>query len=180
MKQKYPKQNCNEIGEPYKDRRNAWMKDSLNEFLINNAIEDKGEVALYTGPMQCFCVAEKKLKHKKAEVYELKDSSGTVIAAEPICKRYRDDKFFSKVLALSITVIIIAINTILKQCVVLLVSWIGEDTVSKQKSQVVKGCFLGQFFNTGFIILIVNANMAQFHPHKFWKVFNGPFSDYMP
>merc|ERR1711990_814264 len=36
------------------------------------------------------------------------------------------------------------------------------------------------FFNTGFIILIVNANMQQFHPRKFWKVFNGPFSDYMP
>jgi hypothetical protein len=33
-------------------------------------------------------------------------------------------------LALSITVIIIAINTILKKAVVELVSWIGEDTVS--------------------------------------------------
>jgi hypothetical protein len=33
-------------------------------------------------------------------------------------------------LALSITVIIIVINTILKKCVVGLVSWIGEDTIS--------------------------------------------------
>jgi hypothetical protein len=63
---------------------------------------------------------------------------------------------------------------------VLLVSWIGEDTVSQQKGSVVKGAFVGQFFNTGFIILIVNANMSQFHPHKFWKAFNGPFTDYMP
>jgi hypothetical protein len=38
----------------------------MNEFIINEAIEEKGEVALYTGPMQCFCVAEKKLKAKKA------------------------------------------------------------------------------------------------------------------
>lgn len=43
--------------------------------------------------------------------------------------------------------------------VVALVGWIGEDTVSQQKGSVVKGAFLGQFFNTGFIILIVNANM---------------------
>lgn len=28
--------------------------------------------------------------------------------------------------------------------------------------------------------MIVNANMQQFHPKKFWKAFNGPFSDYMP
>lgn len=130
MKQKYPKQNCNEINEEYKGRRNAWMRDSVNEFLINNAIEEKGNVALYTGPMQCFCVMEKKLKHKKAEVYELKNDDGKVIAAEPICLKYRNDQFFSKMLALSITVIIIVINTILKKCVVGLVSWIGEDTIS--------------------------------------------------
>jgi hypothetical protein len=80
IKQKYPKQNCKEYDEEYKDRRNAWMRDSINEFLINNAIEEKGEVALYTGPMQCFCVAEKKSKHKKDEMYQLKDDSNKVIA----------------------------------------------------------------------------------------------------
>jgi len=59
---------------------------------------------------------EKKLKHKKAEVYELKSDDGKVIMAEPICLKYRNDKFFSKMLALSITVIIIVINTILNMC----------------------------------------------------------------
>ena len=67
------------------------MRDSVNEFLINNAIEEKGEVGLYTGPMQCFCVAEKRLKHKKDEVYVLKDDNNKVIAQEQICKKYRDD-----------------------------------------------------------------------------------------
>ena len=121
MKQKYPKQDCPVINEEYKGRRNAWMRDSVNEFLINNAIEEKGEVALYTGPMQCFCVMEKKLKHKKDEVYEIKNDDGKVIASEPICLKYRNDQFYSKMLALSITVIIIVINTILKKCVVGLV-----------------------------------------------------------
>lgn len=44
----------------------------------------------------------------------------------------------------------------------------------------VKGAFLGQFFNTGLIILIVNANLSEHKPKKFWKIFNGPFYDYMP
>lgn len=70
-----------------------------------------------------------------------------------------NDKRNAKLLALMVTVIIIVINTILKKMVLALVGWIGEDTVSQQKGSVVKGCFLGQFFNTGFIILIVNANM---------------------
>lgn len=61
-----------------------------------------------------------------------------------------------------------------------LVSWIGEDTVSQQKATVVKGAFLGQFFNTGFIILIVNANLTEHRPKEVFKVFKGPFYDYMP
>lgn len=85
MKQKYPKQNCVEVGGEYTNRRAAWMRDSINEYIINNAIEEKGEVALYTGPMQCFCMAEKKAKHKKSEYYELKNDEGKVTYREQIC-----------------------------------------------------------------------------------------------
>jgi len=87
---------------------------------------------------------------------------------------------FSKILALSVTVVVVAVNTIIKKVVVALVGWIGEDTVSQQKASVVKGAFIGQFFNTGFIILIVNANMVEHEPKQFWKNFKGPFYDYMP
>ena len=156
------------------------MRDSINEYITNEHIEEKGEVALYTGPMQCFCNAEKKLKHKKSEYYELKNEDGKVTARHQLCLQYALDKRNAKLLALSVTVIIILINTILKKLVVALVSWIGEDTISQQKGSVVKGAFLGQFFNTGFIILIVNANMKQHKPREFWKLFNGPFSDYLP
>jgi len=130
--------------------------------------------------MQCFCNAEKKLKLKKAEFYELKNDEGKVTYREQICLQYALDKRNAKLLALSVTVIIIVINTVLKLLVVKLVGWIGEDTISQQKGSVVKGAFLGQFFNTGFIILIVNANMKQHKPREFWRLFNGPFSDYLP
>jgi hypothetical protein len=43
---------------------------------VNTAIEEKGGVALYTGPIQCFCINEKKTKQTKTEFYELKDSDG--------------------------------------------------------------------------------------------------------
>jgi len=82
MKQKYPKQNCVEVQQEYANRRAAWMRDGINEYISNNAIEEKGEVALYTGPLQCFCAAEKKLKHKKSEFYELKNDEGKVTFRE--------------------------------------------------------------------------------------------------
>lgn len=180
LKSKYPKVSCGPLVEEYKDRREAWMRDSINEFVINEAIEEKGGASLYAGPMQCFCIQEKKTKHKKTEFYELKDSDGKSTFREQICLQYQNDKLFSKILALSVTVIVVAVNTIIKKVVVALVGWIGEDTVSQQKASVVKGAFIGQFFNTGFIILIVNANMREHEPKKFWKAFNGPFYDYMP
>lgn len=55
MKTKYPKMPCAPLVDEYKDRREAWIRDSINEYMINTAIEEKGGVALYTGPMQCFC-----------------------------------------------------------------------------------------------------------------------------
>lgn len=51
MKQKYPKVSCGPLLEEYDKRREAWMRDSINEYMVNTAIEEKGGVALYTGPM---------------------------------------------------------------------------------------------------------------------------------
>lgn len=101
------------------------MRDAINEFIVNDAIEERGDDPLFTGPMQCFCQNEKKTKHKKAEIYELKDDGGNVIFSDPICLRYRNDQFLSKMLALSVTVIVVGVNVILKLIVVKLVGWVG-------------------------------------------------------
>ena len=73
---------CGPLLEEYKDRHEAWQRDSINEYMINDAIEEKGGVPLFTGPMQCFCIQEKKLKKRKSEWYELKDSDGKVTFRE--------------------------------------------------------------------------------------------------
>ena len=107
------------------------MKDSINEFILNNEIEENDGLALYTGPMQCFCNAEKKDGKSKNEFYSLKNIWGKTTYSEQICLEYSDDKLKSKLYGLSITVIIIVINTILKKAIVSMVSWIGIDTISK-------------------------------------------------
>ena len=86
---------------------------------------------MFTGPMQCFCINEKNTKHKKTEFYELKDSDGNLKYRDQICLQYQNDKLLSKILALSVTAIVVTVNVILKKIVVLLVSWIGEDTISQ-------------------------------------------------
>jgi len=80
---------------------------------------------------------------------------------EAICEQLFSDIFWSKVLGQSIAFIIIAVNLILKAVIIQLCFWIGEDTESEQKALITNGVFYAQFFNTGFLILLVNANLAE-------------------
>lgn len=42
LKSKYPKMNCGPFDEEYDKRREAWMHDSINEFILNTNLEEKG------------------------------------------------------------------------------------------------------------------------------------------
>lgn len=110
----------------------------------------------------------------------MKDEKGNVKYTEQICLVYSNDKKMAKLYGLSITVIIISINVILKKLIVRMFGWIGFDTVSKEMGMISKGVFAAQFFNTGIIILIVNANLSEHQPKQLFGIFKGPFSDYMP
>lgn len=180
LKNKYPKQNCKDFTKEYEHRENIWEKEAIMEFMVNEEIEENEGVALYTGPMQCFCKQKKKEGKKNNAIYVLKDAAGKTQFAGQICDDYFHDVVKSKLYGLSITFIIIAINTVLKIAIVNLVSWIGIDTISQLMGTIAKVVFLAQFFNTGLIILIVNANLTEHQPKAIFSIFNGPFSDYMP
>lgn len=97
-----------------------------------------------------------------------------------MCKQYFSDKLMSKILGTSIGFIIIAVNIVLKTCIIKLITWIGEDTVSEQLASITNGVFYAQFFNTGILLLIVNANMTEHSPSSVTKYIAGRHHDYMP
>jgi len=98
----------------------------------------------------------------------------------PVCKMYFSDKLMSMILGTSISFIIIFVNVILKMSIINLITWVGEDTVSEQLSSITNGVFYAQFFNTGILILMVNANLTEHEPKALTKYVEGPFFDYMP
>ena len=113
----------------------------------------------------------------------VKDDEGNVdVQTENIavCEEYFQDKQMSKLLGTAISFIIIIVNTILKTVIIKLITWIGEDTVSEQLSSITNGVFYAQFFNTGILILMVNANMTEYSPQAITKNLEGPYTDYMP
>jgi predicted membrane-bound dolichyl-phosphate-mannose-protein mannosyltransferase len=93
-----------------------------------------------------------------------------------VCKEYNSDKTKNVVIGVGIAVMIIVINTILKILTIGLITWVGEDTQSEKLSSITNGVFAAQFFNTGFVLLLVNANLKE---HNI-KVLDGPYYDYVP
>jgi len=63
---------------------------------------------------------------------------------------------------------------------VFLVAPIGDETYSKNRANIFSYVFYAQFFNTGFIVPLVNANLTEHEPKQFTQYFNGPFYDYTP
>ena len=76
-------------------------------------------------------------------------------------------------------VLIIGINIMLRTVAVKLITWIGYDTYSEQMTRIINGVFIVLFFNTGILLLLVNANLSDVSG---WlgNIFDGRFYDYSP
>jgi len=98
-----------------------------------------------------------------------------------LCKVYNKDAFMSKILGTSVAFFIVIVNTILKIFIIKLIEWIGEDTFSKRLTSITNMVFIAQFFNTGILLLLVNANLSEHSGIPFYKIVSfGQFYDYAP
>lgn len=156
------------------------MVDAVNEYQTNNKLLESTNEVFFTGPMQCFCKSEKANGHSSSEVYSVTIPKTGEAVSEPICRNFFIDMLIAKIFGQSISFIVIGINVILKYSIMYLVYWIGEETASQQKATVTRGVFLAQFANTGFVILLVNANLTEHFPKEITVLFKGPYYDYMP
>lgn len=59
-------------------------------------------------------------------------------------------------------------NQILSTTIIKLVTWIGLPTQSSRLTAISYGIFIAQFFNTGFLLMLVNANFSEFKSMPDW------------
>lgn len=154
--------------------------DAINEFENNYEANKAKKKTYYTGTYQCFC-------HYQAEfnpdTYDEPNKLHNEIDGKTemsICSFYDTDKSNSAKLGHAITAVIIVINTILRMVIIKLIVWIKEDTYSAQLASITNGVFLAQFFNTGFLLTLVNANMEEFKWFPAKYITAGQYHDYMP
>jgi hypothetical protein len=77
----------------------------------------------------------------------------------------------------SVSVIINAINFALRLVLIKLISSIGEDTKSVMLRSIKVGIFITQYFNTAFLLLLVNANFSETHIPVLNKYLTGQYTD---
>jgi len=90
-----------------------------------------------------------------------------------------DSLFPTLIFTNGIMVLIITINVVLRTITVKLITWIGYDTYSEQMTRVINGVFIVLFFNTGILLLLVNANLMDISG-LLGRIFDGRFYDYSP
>ena len=96
----------------------------------------------------------------------------------PMCHYYNSEVLKATIAGSSVSFFIVALNLILKKVIIDLIHWVGEDTLSEQLSSIANYVFAAQFFNTGLLLLIINANMTEHKPFWITKYINGTYYDY--
>jgi len=151
----FPQVNCSDVKEVYGDD------------LQNFAVQDYDFITSIAGTqsngcLQCFCQDQYEAGVDSKETY------GS--SAESICSFYWSDKLeilaWTKSLAYSIT----GINFVLRQICIMLVTWIGYKDETVQIMRITTVVFIVQFFNTAFLMLLANANLAD-QPISFGMTF---------
>jgi len=79
----------------------------------------------------------------------------------PVCEAYWPAKMNILIVTNVVTGIIVVINEILKVITIWLVDRVKYPTHSQRLTKITDGVFIAQFFNTGFLITMVNANFRD-------------------
>ena len=123
----------------------------------------------YEGYVQCFCDARAADGDLPEEKY----------GGVKVCQAYIESLFPTLIFTNGIMVLIIGINIILRTITVKLITWISYDTYSEQMTRIINGVFIVLFFNTGILLLLVNANLNDVSS-LLGNLFDGRFYDYSP
>jgi hypothetical protein len=77
---------------------------------------------------------------------------------EPICRYFVRTVTWASFLSSICKYAVIIINTVIRMAIMDIVTKIGCSTHSKQSLYITICVFICQFFNTGFLLLLVDAN----------------------
>ena len=111
-----------------------------------------------SGTLQCFCqrecVDEGTKSDCNSQSYDQKDG-------DHICQVYNTSVLWNFALVNGLSYILTGINFVLRTVCIMLIDWVGFNTETERLSKTTTVTFLVQFFNTAFLLLMVNVNWSE-------------------
>ena len=145
----YPPVECDNIAEAYGTDLQQYAVLDYDYIQANPGLPS-------SGCLQCFCQQEYELDADST----LTNSFGQV-DDEPICDAYYSDAMSVYFWTTALSYLLIGINYILRTVCIMLVDWIGYATETERLSKTTTITFIVQYFNSAYLLLMVNANMSE-------------------
>lgn len=123
---------------------------------------DAGQKVTYAGYVQCYCQETLTNSTLSTTPYYWNRYGQKLKSEDDICTAYFNNVWFVLFMTNFITGFIVVVNTIIKTVAIELITWIGYDTQSQMLTRITNGVFISLFFNTGFLLILSNANWSQY------------------
>lgn len=103
-----------------------------------------------SGCLQCFCA----MKHNDT-------FPADKTKAEDTCKKYDGVAFWAFVMNNALSYVIVGVNYVIRTIMICLISKIGYASETEQLKKITSATFYMLFFNTAFLLMLVNADMTE-------------------
>ena len=151
----FPPVSCDGIEAAYGDKLQTYAVADYDYIEAN-----EGEPS--SGCLQCFCQ-----KMGKEDADNFMSLSYGQEQGDFICEGYASAVTTVLLWTSALSYLLIGINYILRTVCIMLVDWIGYSTETVRLSKTTTVTFIVQYFNSAFLLLMVNANMSE-QPVTFW------------
>jgi hypothetical protein len=151
----FPPVSCDGIDSAYGDSLQTYAVTDYDYIEANPGLPS-------SGCLQCFCQ-----KQGKVDPDNFMSESYGQVDGDSICEGYASAVTTVLLWTSALSYLLIGINYILRTVCIMLVDWIGYSTETIRLSKTTTVTFIVQFFNSAFLLLMVNANMSE-QPITFW------------
>lgn len=145
----FPPTNCNGVEKAYADKLQESAVEDY-DFVTANAGQPS------SGCLQCFCAQQYKDDPDNYTTLTYGQADG-----DKICEFYADQVMSVYLWTTALSYLLIGINYILRTVCIMLVDWIGFSTETVRLSKTTTVTWIVQFFNSAFLLLMVNADMSE-------------------
>jgi hypothetical protein len=93
-----------------------------------------------------------------------------------MCTSYESASNIAFLMNESLGYVIVGVNTVIRTIMIMMITWIGYSSETDLLSKITTFTFLMLFFNTAFLLMLVNADMSE-QPVAFGFT-SGTYSDF--